>query len=357
MVLGSAGETTAGRYAPAADMMLMLFLCTLEVRVRGLKMRQGVPDGEIAVLDDVAEGIDALRGAKAGDHSEDTAWTAAYRLESLVALVEPRETLLDEIRRRLDEAASEKVATEPRHRLALQKAEAEYMTPNVTPPTLVAGAELPLRTLLGEILEDLHWAVQRKFFARPLIRRVSANVMRLTLIAFGLLIMPFVVLYFLYSGYYTGSPLPMTGLAWLPLYFALASGLFGAAFSRLLFIQRNRDSLSVNELKSEQDLSAIIFRCSVGMCGALTVFLFLQSGIVKGSLFPDFTRLDLTDVPAVRDVSPVTCSSSMRLILPSANLALMMMWCFLAGFSERLVPTILTSTEESLANASKGVKS
>jgi ABC-type maltose transport system permease subunit len=39
------------------------------------------------------------------------------------------------------------------------------------------------------------------------------------------------------------------------------------------------------------------------------------------------------------------------IVLPDRALALLVVWSFLAGFSERLVPHILTSTEKKLTAA------
>ena len=42
--------------------------------------------------------------------------------------------------------------------------------------------------------------------------------------------------------------------------------------------------------------------------------------------------------------------NSMSFVIPSTDLALMTVWCFLAGFSEVLVPNLLTGTERQLAD-------
>ena len=56
---------------------------------------------------------------------------------------------------------------------------------------------------------------------------------------------------------------------------------------------------------------------------------------------------------APADSGPVP-DGQLHQILPSQQLALLAIWCFLAGFSERLVPSILSSTEQQLSVAARG---
>ena len=75
-------------------------------------------------------------------------------------------------------------------------------------------------------------------------------------------------------------------------------------------------------------------------------------------MFPDFTKLglDFVNYPIEKDNAEQakTTLEVMQVIEPSKALALLVIWSFLAGFSERLVPTILSNAETSLANSANG---
>jgi len=92
-------------------------------------------------------------------------------------------------------------------------------------------------------------------------------------------------------------------------------------------------------------------RGCVGMTGAVIVSFFLQAGVLSGGLFPAFPSIGLqvTDFPSSQQVGATTQDfARFHLILPDKDLALLIVWSFLAGFSERLVPTILQDTETAI---------
>jgi len=80
-----------------------------------------------------------------------------------------------------------------------------------------------------------------------------------------------------------------------------------------------------------------------GVFGFILYSLFL-SGIVQGSLFPDFSGIDLkfnSVVGLFTDVAPANNLDAARALI----------WAFVAGFSERMVPNILDKVASEGENA------
>lgn len=126
----------------------------------------------------------------------------------------------------------------------------------------------------------------------------------------------------------------------------LTAGLFGAFFFRLTDINNPSTATNVDDAVLQRKWSYTLLRAGVGLCGALVVYIFLRSGIAEGALFPKFDEIsiELVDVVARNSVA-------MSVAMPSKALALLMFWCFLAGYSEKLVPSILGSAEQKLTEA------
>jgi hypothetical protein len=348
-------ERAVNAYKPQDDTMLMYFLSQLDVRLKWLLAKTTFDQAQGELVEDVKSGLANLRNAEQ-TFTEDSAWTEVYRLERTLALVEPLENLLPEIGRRLDEAAGDGVAAEPRLRAALKTAEAAAIDNTKTPPELRLTAEPMLRTLLLDVLEEIHWTAQRKFYSRPIAKSATRKIVWAGLASFVVLVLPYVIIFGMIMW---ETPPALEQWPWVALYTALAAGLFGAFFSRLMYIQTYGALLSLTELKNAREFSSLFLRGAVGMCGALVVFFFLQSGIVDGSLFPNFDQVGFRqiDIPLVEPpeagaaFAPV---SALRLVLPTPALALLVIWCFIAGFSERLVPTVLSSTEARFSGAAQG---
>jgi hypothetical protein len=342
------------RRAPPEDAMLNYFLTQIEVRLRWLAQRVAGDEFKKGILDLVSKDLTEFSGhlRSEGPVKPDEAWNQAYRLERLLALAEPEDTLYIETQRRLEEAAEESVPSAARLRTAFTAATPHLIDTARSPPAVKPGGETPLRAMLLDILEETHWELQRKFHGHPIEKSATRRLVTMGLLACFLFVLPYI---WLLSS--KESPLPLGRWAWLPLWTAVTAGLFGAMFSRLLYLQTNRNLLSLSAIKDARDVTGILLRGAVGITGAVIVYFFLQSGVIGGSLFPKFHEIGITQLSFMEsspNVVPTPNVVPLRLILPNTQLALLVVWSFLAGFSERLVSSILQSTETSLREGTAG---
>ncbi len=352
---GVLGRLIGHENDPATDVTMLKFLIsTLEVRANSIGARvQNDPDKK-AVVDHVKAALPGIVVQGQSNRGDDS-WNEAHKLERMLALAEPSDTLMRETQRRIDEASEEKVPAAPR----LQKTFDQFINaafgndaPNkaMTPET-----EINLRNLLQDVLEWHHWNSQRTFCLRPIQRIATNRIVTAEVTAFLFLVAPFVYLYGL--EYIFKRPPAFEYWSGLPFYLALAAGLFGAFFSRMQWLQSNWDSLSLSQVRSAMDWRSIRLRGAVGMGGALIVYFFLQSGLVSGDLFPKFDEFGVNEGwSTINDVQHAAKDGqhnefSVHLFQPSSALALLVVWSFIAGFSERFVPGILSATETSLGTA------
>ena len=295
-------------------------------------------------------------------------WNEAYRIERLTVFIEPMECLWAEVKRRLGEAAEESVLSLARLNAAVDALGPMVFASNsnesVKPGSIKPEFEDQVRSLLLDIIEETHWDIQRKFYSRPIRKQATRRIVLIGMCAFVLLIVPYVLIYGLTA---TGHIRSIERWSWIPLYSALTAGLFGALFSRLLYLQQRWDTLTIGGLKDAREFTSIFLRGCVGMTGAVIVSFFLMSKVVEGALFPNFQNIGLDTWSYHQQTQTVTKNATppqsngatngkpdedpepeifgFRLIFPSKDLALLIVWSFLAGFSERLIPTILQDTE------------
>jgi hypothetical protein len=109
-------------------------------------------------------------------------------------------------------------------------------------------------------------------------------------------------------------------------------GLLGALFSQLIKLHSQWDVITLEELRYSKAFLYILLRSCIGVCGALIVYFFLLSQTVEGNIFP----------------KPDGLTSK---IIPGKDTALLIMWSIIAGFSESLVPSILSKTGRYLTEA------
>jgi hypothetical protein len=171
--------------------------------------------------------------------------------------------------------------------------------------------------LLARLVNDLQW----RYTVNEVKRRYSQDITSRTGWLFALALLFFAV----WTAYIVLSKSPGGDLHLL--IFAALAGTWGAAFSMLGSLKSRLTASELDDMKLMRPWVMLLSRALIGTGAGCVLYFFLRSGLLGGSAFPQLTTLDTADV------------------VPRKDLALLIIWCFIAGFSEKLVPSILEKTE------------
>ena len=92
------------------------------------------------------------------------------------------------------------------------------------------------------------------------------------------------------------------------------------------------------ELQLQLRWEFLILRLGFGSGAAVILYFAFQSGLMTGALFPNITQL------GVVENKPVD-GQQWAAWVPNADLAGLMVWSFIAGFSENFVPNFLNKAD------------
>jgi len=220
-------------------------------------------------------------------------WSNAYKIEQLIVELYDENTLTYILKRRLTELEN-------------------VLSPNQVnfykEECLKAVTFEQKRAILEQLIDDLQWNYaireQKMKYARYTRRRSN----------YALLCS---IIFFLISIFF--SLAEVVKYEFLNIIIMLSAGSIGASFSLLTSI-RDIENFPFNSLKIIHRFGYIISRISIGAVAALIVYYFIQSNLIGGELF----QSDDT--------------SNYKLIV----------WCFIAGFSEKLIPQLMIQSETKL---------
>ena len=206
--------------------------------------------------------------------------------------------------------------------------------------------ELKRRAYIS-LLDDLQLTFMELRYRQNL-RISTANFLFFSFLLLLLLAaLPFATTY-IFSGY--GDAGKQTLISKNPIFgfgSVMTFGLLGAFYSRLMRFQQRASTLELDDCLLYFHPSMMAVRLAIGMLGSIVFFFVMRSGLVRGAAFPDFTNLVAVSPSAGESkiVMGETVKTAVTYLGPTEDLAKLMIWSFIAGFSERLVPETLEKTE------------
>lgn len=235
-------------------------------------------------------------------NDEQKTWEVFYEIERLLVEIYDGPTLDLEIGRRLVDTQRVLFAN-------------EFQYYNKELETIRQSNSEPLkRAFLSRLLSDLQWC-----YSVNNVKRIHGGVVRnLTALTFIISILPFFwIVNFL-------SP----DNAYYYLYVAVAAGCWGASFSMLISLKERLKNSGLDDLRILRSLGFVLSRLVIGIGAALILYFFLGASILEGSIFPQLDSFN-----------------------SDKDFALLVIWSFIAGFSEKFVPGLLTKTEQKVQSS------
>ena len=203
---------------------------------------------------------------------------------------------------------------------------------------MAADADRDRRAILAAALDDLQWQYQKNILVRTALWSSAWHLLLFGVVTGILVALPF---FFFIFERWTGLHLFSNLMSLFPnygLYTAMSFGLLGAFFSRLISLKFTTEGLTLEDAENRFSWASLSIRGSVGILGALIFYFLMRTGIISG-IAPNFEDLSFKRVLMTSVLTDAT------VLIPSKAWALLVMWSFIAGFSEKLVPDSLSKVE------------
>ncbi len=251
------------------------------------------------------------------EDEENMSWENAYYMEQLLIPLYDDVTLDIELSRRLVEAQG---SLAPKSVAYYQDAAKD-------------AEKASKRALLKSLVSDLQWYDQIRELKRLYSRLTRRNTGFLFIVAVFLFVLSNLLLTFIAQWFefdWNPAAIEAAGVS-------MTAGLMGSAFSMLTGMRDRLKTATFDELKVQRRWGFILTRAIIGLGAALILTYFIQAKLLEGTFFPKFTFSD----------------GKMEM-LDLQNLSLLVVWSFIAGFSEKLVPSIISKAEQKVDVAGTG---
>jgi hypothetical protein len=369
------GEEQSSRGARENRNMLEHFFSNIEAYLKTIEVPA---DGTVdkSVYDEIQSILDQRRS----DGSVPS-WVDAYRAEQLLCSILPEQHLCDQSKKRLGEIKVLHKAAHPEYESSISDL---FKNGKTSDPKRARG-------LLLQMLNDAQWRYAQKYHIRRLTELYSARIFFLFMISISLLGLSLIL----------ASPFKILsvicdncqiGFGFSGFCLAISAGLVGASFSTLIRRSKIADANTIEMVKAGTSFPMIFLRLGAGAGAAAILYFFFEAGLIDGTVFPNlklvgFSSIDVATVAndldaalaeagalvaTMQDASPANAdlvklaehvatmekalgdhpNQALSRFVPNPDLSLLIVWSYLAGFSEQFVPMILGRVENS-ANKDK----
>jgi hypothetical protein len=196
------------------------------------------------------------------------------------------------------------------------------------------------QALLAKLLRDTHNRYAERRLEREERWKAAGRMARLGVLLTGLVVGILIVLGLEPSFRFWGAAynLDHVALARQNTVVCVFFGVLGAYLSRLIAFQNGSAKLSYDDLRNGYSGKYLFVRLLVGALSALIVYFVIAGRLIGGELFPA--------PEATGGFGPLWQPyDGANYTGPTANFAKLIVWSFIAGFSERFLPDSLSTLE------------
>jgi len=271
---------------------------------------------------------DAGLGLIPGAPTSGRTWQKAYAAQQLVVMVLPSEFVRAELLKNYAEICNKQPTKKQIYEEQIGALKAAWDVNQA-------------RAVLIRLLNDNQWYNSQKYQIRHMttkyyVRLIYMFVMIAVAFFLALAFLP-AFLFWLKDSSEGAAPWGFAGFLYM-----LIAGFLGSSFSMLTSQRQAVRVRSIEAMAVLSGLPMIMLRLMVGAGAAAILYFFFEAGLVNGAVFPKLSNIGFSSV--IDETLPTRHWS----LVPNQNLSLMMIWGFLAGFSEKLVSTMLARVDKSL---------
>ncbi len=176
------------------------------------------------------------------------------------------------------------------------------------------------RHLLSKLVNDLQWFYENQQIMNTYERIIQFRVSMTFILAMACFFGPH-----LFPHLYSSLMVIERGSRDMIIYTAITAGMMGGLFSVLVGLRKSIRNASLPDLRIMKGKTFILSKAAIGGGGGLILYYLLEGQVLSGSIFP---------------------AMSSEHVWSDQTYALMIVWCFLSGFSEKMVPNILSATSK-----------